>query len=101
MCEKTGKWLYDDDALEQSIRRILKTPKGSQVLNRTFGSQLFKFVDKPLTEIRAHMSHEIFRSLGEQLPGFKIEKIEFVDSDEGEFFVEIFGNGCVGIKTRI
>lgn len=86
MCEKTGKWLYDDDAIEQSIRRILRTPKGSMVMNRTFGSRLFEFIDQPANEILPHISHEIFRSLMEFIPEFKIKAIHFTNLQ-----VEIIG----------
>jgi phage baseplate assembly protein W len=77
MSEKTGKWLDGDQALDQAIHRILRTPKGSMVLNRNFGSMIFDYVDMPVMEAKAHISHELFRCMGEFLPQFKIEKLGF------------------------
>ena len=36
--------------LEQSIRDILLTPKGSRVMLRDYGSDLFALIDQPLNE---------------------------------------------------
>jgi phage baseplate assembly protein W len=50
----------------QNIRVILTTPKGSDVHRPEFGSELYRFIDQPLTaltagKIKAHIVEEIER----------------------------------------
>ena len=46
----TGADLAGLRHLEQSIRDILLTPKGSRVMLRDYGSDLFSLIDQPLNE---------------------------------------------------
>ena len=46
----TGAELAGFSHLEQSIRDILLTPKGSRVMLRDYGSDLFLLIDQPLNE---------------------------------------------------
>jgi phage baseplate assembly protein W len=46
----TGAELAGFSHLEQSIRDILLTPKGSRVMLRDYGSDLFALIDQPLNE---------------------------------------------------
>lgn len=46
----TGKAIGEHEALTQRIVRILSTPLGSRVFNRTFGSNLFLLVDRPVND---------------------------------------------------
>jgi phage baseplate assembly protein W len=50
MNANTGAELAGFRHLEQSIRDILLTPKGSRVMLREYGSDLFALVDQPLNE---------------------------------------------------
>jgi phage baseplate assembly protein W len=50
MNANTGAELAGFGHLEQSIRDILLTPKGSRVMLREYGSDLFALVDQPLNE---------------------------------------------------
>jgi phage baseplate assembly protein W len=45
----TGAELSGFAHLEQSLRDILLTPKGSRVMLRDYGSDLFSLIDQPLT----------------------------------------------------
>ena len=45
----TGQQLTDEAHLAQSVGVILSTPKGSRVLRRTFGSDLPRLIDMPVT----------------------------------------------------
>ncbi len=45
----TGAVLDGLDHLRQSVRDILQTPRGSRVLRRDYGSDLFRLVDQNLT----------------------------------------------------
>ena len=44
----TGKALSGIEHVYQSLRDILTTPKGSRVMRRYYGSDLFSLVDKPM-----------------------------------------------------
>ncbi len=44
----TGKPIYGDDHLKQSIRDILTTPVGSRVMRRSYGSGVFKLLHQPI-----------------------------------------------------
>jgi phage baseplate assembly protein W len=46
----TGAVLTDFDHVRQSIGKILRTPIGSRVMRREFGSELFDLIDRPLTD---------------------------------------------------
>lgn len=46
-----GQGLALREHVGQSIRRILSTPKGSLVMAREFGSDLWKLVDNPLNDL--------------------------------------------------
>jgi phage baseplate assembly protein W len=46
----TGRALGGIDHLRQSIVDILRTPLGSRVMRREYGSRLFSLVDAPLGE---------------------------------------------------
>ncbi|SCB41250.1 GPW/gp25 family protein [Rhizobium lusitanum] len=45
----SGKSLSNWEHVQQSIRKILKTPKGSRIMRRTFGSDLPDLVDGKMT----------------------------------------------------
>ncbi|NTF92587.1 GPW/gp25 family protein [Rhizobium rhizogenes] len=45
----SGKPLSNWGHVEQSIRKILTTPKGSRVMRRTFGSDLLDLIDAKMT----------------------------------------------------
>ncbi|AGN83607.1 MULTISPECIES: GPW/gp25 family protein [Enterobacteriaceae] len=45
----TGKRLTDTEHIRQSISDILRTPIGSRVMRRDYGSLLFEMIDQPQT----------------------------------------------------
>lgn len=48
MSAKNGRAISGDDHLLQSVTDILKTPVGTRVLRRDYGSDLFSLIDTPL-----------------------------------------------------
>jgi len=57
---------YTVKSVLQNIRVILTTPKGSDVHRPDFGSELYRFIDQPLTaltagKIKAYIVEEIER----------------------------------------
>jgi phage baseplate assembly protein W len=82
----------------QNIQVILTTPKGSDVHRPDFGSELYKFIDQPLTaltagKIKAYIVEEIERweprvkvmgiSLDRRLDRTKIELLLAIENVEG------------------
>lgn len=51
MSNTTGRALGGLDHLRQSVRHILSTPRGSCVMRRDYGSDLYLLVDQNLTGI--------------------------------------------------
>lgn len=51
MSEQTGRRLAEIEHLRQSIRDILRTPLGSRVMRRDYGSLLYALIDAPLDAI--------------------------------------------------
>jgi len=82
----------------QNIQVILTTPKGSDVHRPDFGSELYKFIDQPLSaltagKIKAYIVEEIERweprvkvmgiSLDRRLDRTKIELLLAIENVEG------------------
>ena len=49
MNRTTGESISDVDHISQSIGDILRTPVGSRVMRRDYGSLLFEMIDQPQT----------------------------------------------------
>jgi len=82
----------------QNIQVILTTPKGSDVHRPDFGSEIYKFIDQPLTaltagKIKAYIVEEIERweprvkvmgiSLDRRLDRTKIDLLLAIENVEG------------------
>src|SRR6185503_10327975 len=87
-----GKLLSGIDHLRQSIRDILTTPKGSRVMRRTYGSNLFYLVDAPMnrgtiSKIRA----ETVNALSDQEPRISVTKVTVDSAAPGQIGLTIEG----------
>lgn len=52
MNRETGEQLDDEvEHIKQSIKDILLTAKGSRVMRRSYGSNIYKLVDRPISAI--------------------------------------------------
>lgn len=49
MDARTGRPLQGHAHLEQSVRDILSTPRGSRLMRRDYGCDLFSLLDQPVT----------------------------------------------------
>lgn len=47
MNTKTGLVIADADHINQSVSDILRTPIGSRLMRREYGSEIFKLIDQP------------------------------------------------------
>ena len=68
MDKTTGKAISGLDHLEQSIRDILQTPKGSRVMRRDYGSDINSLVD---LSISATNYLEIYSAVADALTAYE------------------------------
>lgn len=69
--------------LEQEVRTVLATRKGSVPLDRDFGLS-WDFVDKPLTEAMPYMVAEIGQQLERYVPRIRVRDVAFGSPDAVE-----------------
>lgn len=73
----TGKAISDAEHIQQSIRDILTTPRGSRVMRRDYGSDLFELIDQPQTPaLRLHIMAAIVMALTRWEPRIRITNID-------------------------
>jgi phage baseplate assembly protein W len=59
----TGKLQTLEDNIKQSIECLLKTAKGERVLNRNFGTNLYKLMDEPINLVKSKVLMEVLGSI--------------------------------------
>ena len=60
------------DDVDQCIAIILTTPKGSDVLRPTFGTDLWKYIDAPISEAGPAVVREVIQSITQWEPRVKV-----------------------------
>ena len=95
--EITGQALDGDALLAQMIRDVLKTPVGSRVLNRDYGSRLFELVDAPASpalevDVFAETAQALNRWLvdadGNAL--IRIDRVQIASRERGKLLLDLF-----------
>ncbi len=75
-----GYTIIEDDivaSVNQNIRLVLTTIKGSDIHRPDFGSELYLWIDKPLTAInQGRIRAEIINAIERWEPRVKIKEIE-------------------------
>ncbi|WP_285906827.1 hypothetical protein [Pseudodesulfovibrio pelocollis] len=66
----------------QQVRMVLTTVRGSVPLDRTFGLSL-TFLDRPLPHAMAEYTGEVVAQVQAQVPGVRVERVEFVPDRDG------------------
>ncbi len=61
----TGKLQSLEDNIKQSIECLLRTAKGERVLNRSFGTNLYKLMDQPINLVKNKVLMEVLASIKE------------------------------------
>lgn len=88
----TGKSLEGVQHLRQSISDILRTPIGSRVMLREYGSRLFSLIDAPMN--RSTLL-DLYAATGEALdlwePRFRLEKVQAVSAAPGRIELDLTG----------
>lgn len=92
MSATDGKSLGGLEHLRQSIADILRTPIGSRVMRREYGSDLFRLVDAPLnrsTVLRLYAATA--SALKKWEPRFKLTKIRASAAASGTVSLDLTG----------
>ncbi|MGS0943716.1 GPW/gp25 family protein (plasmid) [Pseudomonas luteola] len=108
MNKNTGLSLTDLEHLQQSISDILTTPIGSRVMRRSYGSDLFELIDKPLNDATALEAKAVaVMALMRWEPRISLTRIGLALGDQlGQAFVDVEGystvnNGAVSLRVPL
>lgn len=63
LADRLGAVLTDEQDVEQCFYVILETPKGSDPLRPTFGSDVWRYLDSPIDTARPHVVREVTDSI--------------------------------------
>ena len=89
---KTGKALSGEDHLRQSIGDILRTPLGTRLMRRDYGSRLFDLIDEP---VNAVWKSECYAAVAEALdrwePRLKLDRLRVVSVSSGQVTLDLEG----------
>lgn len=92
MNASTGKTLSGIDHLKQSVVDILTTPKGSRLMRRSYGSDLFSLIDNPTnTETIADIIAESADALKKWETRISVTKVEVTSAQPGKVTLNIIG----------
>lgn len=88
----TGKRLGGLQHLRQSISDILRTPIGSRVMRRRYGSRLFRLIDAPMNRTTLlDLYAATAEALDEWEPRFKLEQVQAVAAQPGRVELDLTG----------
>lgn len=97
----TGKHLDGMEHLRQSITDILRTPIGTRVMRRDYGSKIPDLIDAPMTQENViEIYAEIGKALARWEPRFRLTNVRIISiSDIGQIELELTGNYIVNGRT--
>ncbi|ENB9462983.1 GPW/gp25 family protein [Providencia rettgeri] len=88
----TGRELTDSEHIRQSIADILRTPIGSRVMRRQYGSLLYDLIDQPQNPaLRLKIMSACYMALMQWEPRVRLQNIDYIRSDVGEMGVSLSG----------
>jgi phage baseplate assembly protein W len=73
--DRLGEVVTDADDVDQCIRVILTTPRGSDPHRPLFGSNLHLYIDYPVNSARPHIVREAVNALREWEPRIEVVKV--------------------------
>jgi phage baseplate assembly protein W len=87
-----GQVVEGIEDLKQRIRIVLETPKGFDPHRPEFGSNIWRWIDEPLTVAMPNVIAEAYSAIEKWIPDFKPTQITVVEADlNGRFFFLIKG----------
>jgi phage baseplate assembly protein W len=92
MDASTGKSLAGMAHLAQSVTDILTTPIGSRVMRRDYGSNLFRLVDRPMTQSwRIDVFQATVQALHRWEPRIQVQRVAVESAAPGSFSLSLSG----------
>lgn len=92
MDRQTGKWIGDRAHLRQSIRDILTTTKGERLIRRDYGSNVFAYIDQPLTDaLTLEVMAEVANAVHDFEPRIGLTKVAVAAADPGHLTLKLEG----------
>lgn len=87
-----GKALTGIEHLRQSVKDILTTPKGSRVMRRDYGSDLYRFIDAPLNRSTVlSVIQAVSAALAAWEPRIAVQKVEVSSAEPGHLVIDVIG----------
>ena len=87
-----GQVVEGIEDLRQRIKIVLETPKGFDPHRPEFGSDIWRWVDRPFTEALPNVIAEAYEAIEKWVPDFKPTKIRVLEADSsGRFTFSIRG----------
>jgi phage baseplate assembly protein W len=85
---------------QEAIARVLTTPLGSRVMRPKFGSELYKLIDKPLSEeFKIDAMHYVYEAIENNL-NIDITKVEATKEKITVFYKENGKEEFVDVKFK-
>ena len=88
----TGQALSGQEHLRQSVADILRTPIGTRLMRRDYGSRLFDLIDAPVNNV---WKSECYAAVAEALdrwePRLKLDKVRVVSVSSGKVTLDLEG----------
>ncbi|MEQ4660333.1 GPW/gp25 family protein [Providencia rettgeri] len=92
MNAQTGRALTNSEHIRQSMADILRTPIGSRVMRRQYGSLLYDLIDQPQNPaLRLKIMSACYMALMQWEPRVRLQAIDYIRSDVGEMGVSLSG----------
>lgn len=90
MEKNIGQWLGYYQHISQSVSDILTTPKGSRVMRRDYGSDLFALIDQPMNQMTfMRYFSAIAEALDKWEPRIVLQRIKLAQADAGKVIFEL------------
>lgn len=86
--------------IAQAIRIILETPKGSDPLRPLFGSDLWKYIDRPLPAVVPILIRESWDAIRAWEPRALVEKVRVIPA-AGRAAIEVQWRPVGGVLTEV
>lgn len=88
----TGGHITDIEHLRQSAHDILKTPIGSRIARRTYGSLLFRLTDQPDNKaLRLQLMSACYSALLRWEPRVQIQQLTISSPQPGSIVIDLSG----------
>lgn len=92
MNRETGRAITDAEHIRQSVSDILRTPVGSRVMRRDYGSLLFSLIDQPQTDaLKLQIMCACYMALLKWEPRVSITTLTVERQFNGQMIVELTG----------